>query len=478
MSKYLLRKKIKHTSLFYILIFVFSILVFSIYTYINPKKNSNYISPRSWKQIQKDSNLRVGILYNYTDYYVSHGEIYGFHYEMTKKLAEHLHLHITYEVYNSYNDYYIALLNNQVDLLAMDFVHDLEIESIFDYSLPHSYAGLALIQNKKTMPFNSEDSCFSLKNNKIRFIFPIHSHFKPALSFINKYYNHIILSGTDLTTDEVIRNINDDSTMISLTFNKNMHANSIFYRNIDYSYILTDPLDLHWIVRNRNDSLLIFINEWMEKFTQSKEYALLIKKYYNPHSFTRTLLKQKIQYTPFGHISSYDAIIEKYATQYELDWLLVAALIYQESKFYAHTSGGGGAYGLMQFMPSTANYWGIAIGDSPEKQIKAGCKYLKFLQKKYYDSGVKDTNQLMKFMLAAYNAGNCRIEDARIIAKKQGLDDTVWDNNVELALLMLSKKKNIRGAKLKCGSYSSGKHTINYVNAILNRYHHYKNMNY
>ncbi len=478
MNKYLLQKKVKHTSLFYILIFAFSILIFYIYTYVNSKKNSDYTSPRSWIQIQKDSNLRVGILYNYTDYYVSNGEIYGFHYEMTKKMAEYFNLHITYVVFSSYKDYYVALLNNQVDLLAMDIVRDIEFESIFDYSLPHSFTALSLIQNKKTMPFNSEDSSFSLQNFKIPFIIPIHTHIKHALPFIKRYYKNITLTRTDLTTEEVVHNINDDSTMISLTFNKNMHANSIFYKNIDYSYILSDSLDLHWIVRKKNDSLLKYINEWMEQFTKSKEYALLIKKYYNPYSFTRTLLKQKVQFTPFGHISPYDAMIEKYATQNELDWLLVAALIYQESKFYAHTSGGGGAYGLMQFMPMTANYWGITIGDSPEKQIKAGCKYLKFLQKKYYESGVKDTNQLMKFMLAAYNAGNCRIEDARIIAKKQGLEDNIWDDNVELALLMLSKKKNIRGAKLKCGIYSSGKHTINYVNTILNRYHHYKNLNY
>ncbi|MDD3280604.1 MAG: transglycosylase SLT domain-containing protein [Bacteroidales bacterium] len=470
--------KIKKKSVLFILILIFSILLIAVYMYVSHRQKSDYQSPRSWKLIQKDSNLRVGILYNYTDYYVSHGEIYGFHYEMSKKLAEHLHLHITYKVYNSYKDYYVALFNNKVDLLAMDIIFDVETQSIFDYSLPHSYSALTLIQNKKTMPFDTKDSCFSTNNLKVPFIIPVHSHIKNALSFINKHYNHIILTATDLSTEEIISKINENRTMISLTYNKNMHANSFFYKNIDYSFLLTDSLSLHWITRKRNDSLLTYINQWIEKFTKTKEYAQLIKKYYNPHSITRTLLKQKSQYTPFGHISPYDAIIEKYATQYELDWLLVAALIYQESKFYAHISGGGGAYGLMQFMPITANYWGITIGDSPEKQIKAGCKYLKFLQKKYYESGVKDTTQLMKFMLAAYNAGNCRIEDAQILAKKQGLDDTVWDNNVEVALLMLSKKKNIRGAKLKCGSYSNGKHTINYVNAILNRYHHYKNMNY
>ena len=139
-------------------------------------------------------------------------------------------------------------------------------------------------------------------------------------------------------------------------------------------------MPLYWIVNKGNDSLSLFINDWLNAYKQ-KRICHVIKKYYDPTSSTRLQLKQKSRITPFGDISPYDDIIMKYANQYGLDWLFVSSLIYQESKFYAHMSGIGGSYGLMQFMPATASYWGVNIGDSPEQQIKAGCKHLKFLVK-------------------------------------------------------------------------------------------------
>ena len=90
--------------------------------------------------------------------------------------------------------------------------------------------------------------------------------------------------------------------------------------------------------------------------------------------------------------------------------------------------------------------------------------------------GIKDTIDLMKFMLAAYNAGACRVDDARIIAKNHGLNENKWDKNVELALKMLSQRKHLNKVQLKCGRFNQADHTIQYVNDIIYRYYHYKNL--
>src|SRR5207244_9631796 len=56
---------------------------------------------------------------------------------------------------------------------------------------------------------------------------------------------------------------------------------------------------------------------------------------------------------------SYQQIVRGHARNYDLDPALLAAVIYQESKFKADARSRSGAIGLMQLLPDTAK--GIAI---------------------------------------------------------------------------------------------------------------------
>jgi membrane-bound lytic murein transglycosylase F len=470
----LLKSKKSHILIRCFVFILCGLFIFFIFKQTN-KKNS-YTPPFSWNEIKNKGNLRVGILYNYTDYYVSHGAVYGFHYEMINEMASQLGLKVIYKVYHSYPEYYMALLNNQIDIIAMDVLQNRKIEPLFDYTIPHSYSSIVLVQNKDKKCFNINDSSFASDKITYSINIPLTRHYNHALHLKKTFPLALTIKESNLLSEDIIQAINEGTADLSIDYEKNIRANSIFYKHIDYSVVLTKPLPLHWISRKRNDSLIIYINDWMNTFIQTHLYKLLLQKYYNPYSPTRALLQYKSRYSTLGNISPYDEIIEKYANKYELDWLLVSSLIYQESKFQAYSNGGGGAYGLMQFMPTTADDWDVNIGDSPEKQIKAGCKYLKFLQNKYYQLGIKDTNELMKFMLAAYNAGTCRVDDARTLAKFHGLNESIWDKNVEEALIMLSQRKHIKKAQLKCGRFTQADHTIQYVDDIVYRYYHYKNL--
>ena len=55
---------------------------------------------------------------------------------------------------------------------------------------------------------------------------------------------------------------------------------------------------------------------------------------------------------------------------------VISAIIYQESKFETWKESWAGAYGLFQFMPATAQSYGINRNSSPKAQIAAGVKKL------------------------------------------------------------------------------------------------------
>jgi soluble lytic murein transglycosylase len=106
----------------------------------------------------------------------------------------------------------------------------------------------------------------------------------------------------------------------------------------------------------------------------------------------------------------YSQYVRVHARERGLDPALVAAVIYQESKFRSGAKSSSGAIGLMQLTPSTAH--GIAVrtgGDAfhtndlydPEINIRYGSWYLHNLFVKY------GSEQLV---LAAYNAGQGNVD--------------------------------------------------------------------
>lgn len=107
----------------------------------------------------------------------------------------------------------------------------------------------------------------------------------------------------------------------------------------------------------------------------------------------------------------HEDVIRQQARDKNLDAALVAAVIYRESKFRDVTSSAG-AKGLMQILPSTAQFIAHRSGGTqfevrdladPQINISYGSWYLRYLLDRY------DGNEVAA--VAAYNAGHERIDD-------------------------------------------------------------------
>jgi soluble lytic murein transglycosylase len=106
----------------------------------------------------------------------------------------------------------------------------------------------------------------------------------------------------------------------------------------------------------------------------------------------------------------YQAIVRGHARHYDLDPALLAAVIYQESKFHSDSRSKSGAIGLMQLLPDTAQGIAIHTGGTrfrtddlydPELNVRYGSWYLRHLLDKYGDE---------RTALAAYNAGQRNVD--------------------------------------------------------------------
>ena len=127
----------------------------------------------------------------------------------------------------------------------------------------------------------------------------------------------------------------------------------------------------------------------------------------------------------------------------------------------------------MQLMPTTGRRFGVNPSSPLKMQIRAGLKYIQWLDHRLAD--IKNPDERKKFILAAYNIGLGHISDARALAAKNKKDPNVWDNNVADFLLLKSKPEYYTDPVVKYG-YCRGSETYQYVADIMDRYGHYKNL--
>jgi len=120
----------------------------------------------------------------------------------------------------------------------------------------------------------------------------------------------------------------------------------------------------------------------------------------------------------------YEQIVRGHARNYQLDPALLAAVIYQESKFHSDAKSDSGAIGLMQLQPDTAKGIATRTGGSrfqisdlynPEINVRYGSWYLRHLLDKYDDE---------KTALAAYNAGQRNVDEWRAEGKEIQFSET------------------------------------------------------
>ena len=178
-----------------------------------------------------------------------------------------------------------------------------------------------------------------------------------------------------------------------------------------------------WAVRPGNERWIQNINTWIDTQTGTEEFNVRREQFF-------TKLDPFKRKGGQSFISPYDTLIKAAADSLGWDWRMLAALIYQESHFKLDVKSNRGATGLMQMMPSSALSMGAGNPVDPQESILAGTGYILKLQKFFSD--VPDEQERIKFILAAYNAGENRIQSCREYARGKELEGNTWDEIVSL----------------------------------------------
>nr|WP_010132639.1 transporter substrate-binding domain-containing protein [Microbulbifer agarilyticus] len=415
-------------------------------------------------EIRERGYIRVVTRNHPGTYYMWKGRILGFEFELAQDFAKKEDLRLEIVVAPTHADLLTFLKDGKADIAAsLLSVTERRDNSGMDFGRPY-------MKERVVVVGQDDDNIDSIEELDGRTIYVRKSanHYEIALELQKKVPGvKIELAPEELNIQQIIDKVADGEWDLAIADHVSVKLEHTWRKNIDAL------IDLHiddnvyaWMVRENNPKLLKAVEKFFDSKGTQKKIAILYNKYFDSPKRTRPEINEL---NAEGNISPFDEYVKKYSDEYDFDWRLIVAQMYQESTFNPKAKSWVGARGLMQVMPDTGKQVGEKNLFDPETSVRAGLKYLEWLHRKFEDKGISPEN-MMWFTLASYNAGLGHVYDAQDLAEEKGWDRNVWFDNVENAMLLLSEKKYYEKARY---GYARGQEPFDYVRKIQARFRTY-----
>lgn len=383
-------------------------------------------------QLQKKKLLRLITYRGPVNYFLKRGRLKGFEHDLLKRFAQNRNMRLDVVLAESHDEMRRLLLEGRGDVIAAS-VPGAVYTGLPDIALTQGYnhsAPIVIGRSKDTPLVDARE----LAGRRI--VLAATSPYRQLLQRL-KHSGvdiDIVQAPTEQGLEQVLFHVANGDYDLTLVGSHELKAQFSRQINIRAHFALSEPLPQVWAVRDDSRLLLNALNEYIAREFRKGFYNVLYSKYIEE---PRNTLGDIQLVASAERLSPYDDIVLKYSKDYGFDWRLIVAQMYQESHFNPGAVSYSGARGLMQLIPATADLLGIEDSHDPDSSIQAGVRYMDYLRDKFSDEAMLEDR--IWFSLAAYNAGYSRVQRARRLAERMGLDQNRWFDNVEKAMLALAR---------------------------------------
>lgn len=272
--------------------------------------------------------------------------------------------------------------------------------------------------------------------------------------------NISIIAHAELPAEELFRRVADGEIEVMVANDNSAYLNRLYYPDIFIAGPVASKQDLSWAVNADAKKLLKTMNSFFKVIKKNGTYADIYQRYY-PETVTNKNKDIKDYHEKIRtRLPKYMGIIQHAANKYDIDWVLIAAQMYQESGLDPRARSRPCAYGLMQLILPAAKKLGVINILDPEENINAGVKQLKNLNEFFNKPNSRDK---LFIALAAYNVGKGHVLDAQDLARKKGLDPDQW-SSLAKTLPLLSREAYYSQSRY---GYCRGTEPENYIKQIV-----------
>ena len=206
------------------------------------------------------------------------------------------------------------------------------------------------------------------------------------------------------------------------------------YPNVLLGFTLPEERPVQWIVRHGAHDLLRATNRFFLNVSTSGRLAALELEETGEARPFQYEESREFQAHLSERLPKFQPLFEAAAAITGIDWRLLAAIGYQESKWNPLAESGDGAGGIMMLTSDTAESMGVADRTNAAQNISAGARYFLSVRDKIPERIPEPDRTWLT--VAAYNVGFGHLEDARILAQTRGKNPDSWpDVRDQLPLL-------------------------------------------
>jgi membrane-bound lytic murein transglycosylase MltF len=411
--------------------------------------------------------IRVLVTYSKTNYFVDRGTQRGLTYDsfrlfeddLNKKLKnKKIQVHVFF-VPVSRDDLIPALLEGRGDIAAANLTITPERLKQVDFSDPSKKdVSEIVVTGPGAEPIASVEDL----SGKEVYLLKTTSYYD-SLQKLNAEFAKtgkapvkVVPAAENLDIEDIIEMVN--AGLVKMTIADNYLAE--FWKKVLPKIVLHPEVavrtgaEIAFMIRKDSPQLKQALNAFLAKYPEgSPTRNQLLQKYLKHTKFVKDATSKE-------EIDKFRRTVEffrKYGDKYDMDYLLVMAQGYQESRLDQNAKSPVGAIGVMQVMPATGKDMNVGDITQMEPNINAGVKYIRFMVDQFFENEPMDKLNKGLFAFAAYNAGPGRVSQLRGLAAKRGLNPNVWFSNVEVI-----------------ASEKIGRETVTYVSNIYKYYVAYK----
>jgi membrane-bound lytic murein transglycosylase MltF len=411
--------------------------------------------------------IRAGVVFNRTQYFVDRGQQRGFVYDSIVRFEEELNrrlktgqlkVHVAF-VPLQRDQLFQALADGKVDLVAAALTVTPEREKVASFSKPtrsgvaEVVVGAAGVAPVKTPEDLSGREVFIRRSSSY---YESVTALNARLAAAGRQPVVIKEAPEALEDEDLLEMVN--AGLVELTIVDDFMAQ--FWTHVFKSLQVFESAAVRTGgtiavgMRKGSPRLQQAVNAWIDRYGPKTAFGNLLERAY----LQRTDYVQRA--SDDAERKKFDGIVHlfrTYSDKYQLDFLLMAAQGYQESRLDQEARSHVGAIGVMQVMPGTGK--DMAVGDiqKMEPNIHAGVKYVRFMMDQYFKDEPMDEINKALMTFASYNAGPARVRGLRREAAKRGLNPNLWFGNVE-----------------RIASEKIGRETVQYVSNIYKYYVAYR----
>jgi len=413
--------------------------------------------------------LRLLTRNNGFTYFVLRGRRLGFDYELAERFAKNIGVKLEVIVPANWGDLIPMLQRGEGDVIGAGMGLTRAREEQVSFVQPYGMTHIRIVWHKSRKPIDNAEE-LSGKRVHVRresSYFAFLSHLNGLLEATGRRPVDVIIEGESLETERILMDVAAGRVPYSLCDFQICRQAQLYAPSLIVGPPVDRPQALAWAVHHDAGDLLTELNAFIAD-QRRLDLDRLYRRYYDPPPARAERRKARLDLDERGRISPFDVKIREAGEHYDIDWRLLVSLAFQESRFEPKAETSSHGRGLFGMQLKTARGLGYDELFDPQQAILAAAAYLSATRGRF--AQIPDPEERLKLAVASFQAGTEHIEDARILASRQGLDPTQW-NDIAKVLPLLSLREF---ASRSIHGYVNGAETVAYVAEVWERYRAYR----